>query len=163
MRTARLLPVSPGMHCSWRCTQPWRGAGVLVQGGVPGPGGCTWSRGCTWFQGVYLVWGCTWSWGGTWSWGRVPGHREVYLVRGCVYLAPGGCTWSQGVVKNFRGCTWSRGGVPGLGGCTCPSTLPLWTEFLTHASENITLPRTSFAGGNKRHQYLFRFGMLVIF
>ena len=24
---------------------------------------------------------------------------------------------------------------------------PLWTEFLTHASENITLPQTSFAGG----------------
>ena len=26
---------------------------------------------------------------------------------------------------------------------------PLWTEFLTHAYENITLPQTSFAGGNK--------------
>ena len=25
---------------------------------------------------------------------------------------------------------------------------PPWTETLTHASENITLPRTSFAGGN---------------
>ena len=25
---------------------------------------------------------------------------------------------------------------------------PPWTEFLTHASENITLPQTSFAGGN---------------
>ena len=25
---------------------------------------------------------------------------------------------------------------------------PLWTEFLTHAYENITLPQTSFAGGN---------------
>ena len=25
---------------------------------------------------------------------------------------------------------------------------PLWTEFLTHASEHITLPQTSFAGGN---------------
>ena len=28
---------------------------------------------------------------------------------------------------------------------------PLWTEFLTHASENITLPQTSFAGGNEKH------------
>ena len=28
--------------------------------------------------------------------------------------------------------------------------LPLCTEFLTHATENITLPKTSFAGGNKR-------------
>ena len=27
---------------------------------------------------------------------------------------------------------------------------PLWTEFLTHASENITLPQTSFAGGKNR-------------
>ena len=26
-------------------------------------------------------------------------------------------------------------------------TPPPWTEFLTHASENITLPQTSFAGG----------------
>ena len=26
---------------------------------------------------------------------------------------------------------------------------PMWTEFLTHAYENITLPQTSFAGGNK--------------
>ena len=24
---------------------------------------------------------------------------------------------------------------------------PLWTEFLTHTTENITLPQTSFAGG----------------
>ena len=25
---------------------------------------------------------------------------------------------------------------------------PLWTKFLTHATENFTLPQTSFAGGN---------------
>ena len=30
---------------------------------------------------------------------------------------------------------------------TTPS--PPWTAFLTHASENITLPQTLFAGGNK--------------
>ena len=28
-------------------------------------------------------------------------------------------------------------------------TLPPWTEWLTGASENITLPQTSFAGGKK--------------
>ena len=33
-----------------------------------------------------------------------------------------------------------------LAGGGYPST-PLWTEFLTHATENITLPQTSFAGG----------------
>ena len=42
------------------------------------------------------------------------------------------------------------GGVP-VRGCTCPGgvpaqVLPLWTEFLTHTTENITLPQTSFAG-----------------
>ena len=31
-----------------------------------------------------------------------------------------------------------------------PGTLPPWTETLTHATQNITLPQTSFAGGNKR-------------
>ena len=41
------------------------------------------------------------------------------------------------------------GGVPGPGpGGYLPRYSPLWTEFLTHASENITLPQTSFAGGN---------------
>ena len=43
----------------------------------------------------------------------------------------------------------SRGGVPGPGGYL-PRYSPLWTEFLTHASENITLPQTSFAGGKNR-------------
>ena len=65
MRTAHLLPVSLGMHCSL-------GGGVPGPGVAPGPGGSTWS------WGVYLVpgdvpgpGGCTWSW-------------EVYLVRGDV-------------------------------------------------------------------------------
>ena len=35
---------------------------------------------------------------------------------------------------------WTRHPPPGAG-------TPLWTEFLTHTSENITLPQTSFAGG----------------
>ena len=78
MRTARLLPVSPSMHCS----------GMGVGGGLYLPKGGTLSRGVP-------------------AWG--------------VYLVPVGCT--------------------------CPGTPPLWTEFLTHASENITLSQTSFAGG----------------
>ena len=66
MRTARLWPVSPGMHFS-------RG-GVPGPGSVPGPGRCTWSRGgVPGPRGVYLVpGGCTWSQG--------------------VYLVPGECT-----------------------------------------------------------------------
>ena len=82
MRTARLFPVSPGMHCSWRgCT--WSG-------------GCTWSRGCTWSQGeVYLVPGVYLVLGG------VPGPRGCTWSLG-VYLIPGRNTWP-------RGCTWSWG------------------------------------------------------
>ena len=108
MRTACLLPVSPGMHCL---------VGYLVLGGVPGSGGVPGPRGCTYSLGVYLVWG-------------------VYLVLG-VYLV-----WGVYLVP--------RGDVPGLGGVYLPRYSPLWTEFLTHASENITLPQTSFAGGNKK-------------
>ena len=41
---------------------------------------------------------------------------------------------------------------------TSPATThtPLWTEFLTHASENITLPQTSFAGGNNTRMHCRR-------
>ena len=51
------------------------------------------------------------------------------------------------------GCTWSRGVyLPGLGGGGVPAcsqgapgqVLPPRTEFLTHASEIITLAKTSF-------------------
>ena len=48
----------------------------------------------------------------------------------------------------YEGCVppaWSGGGIPA---CTEADTPPLWTEFLTHASENITFPQTLFAGGN---------------
>ena len=81
MRTARLLPVSPSMHCLW-------GGLYLVPGGVSGPG-------------------------------EVPGSGGMYLV---------------------------PGGVP-------VQVPPLWTEFLTHTSENITLPKTLFAGGNNFYSY----------
>ena len=74
LRTDRLLPVSPSMHCSGGCT--WSGGpGVyLVLRGVPGLGVyLVW--GVYLVQGVYLAWGqCTWS-------GGVPGR---------------GCTWSGG-------------------------------------------------------------------
>ena len=67
MRTARLLPVSPSMHCS---------GGMYLVWGVPVPGGyLVWGGRGTWYWGVYLVlegW-CTWSW-------RVPGPGG-YLPR----------------------------------------------------------------------------------
>ena len=49
------------------------------------------------------------------------------------------------------------GSRPPRAGTTPPpaGTPPLWTEFLTHASENITLPQTSFAGGNNKELVLW--------
>ena len=86
MRTARLMPVSPSMHCSGDVP----GQGVyLVQGGVPGLGGVP-------AQGVvYLVLG------------GVPG-LGVYLVQGG--------TWSGDVYLVGGGGVPGPGGVPGLGG-----------------------------------------------
>ena len=121
------------------------GVGVSALGGVPGPGGCwlkgsvpgpggvsAWGRGCTWSWGVYLVPGegvpgpggsalgeCTWSWGGVCSWG-VSAPRGVYLVLG----------GEPDLVL---------GGVPG-------QVLPPCGQ--TDNCKHITLPQTSFAGGN---------------
>ena len=49
------------------------------------------------------------------------------------------------------GCLPGGVGVSAWGGYkACWDTHPpLWTEFFTHANENITLPQTSFAGGNE--------------
>ena len=40
-------------------------------------------------------------------------------------------------------------GVPGPPGGVPAQVPPLWTEWLTDRCKNITLPQTSFAGGNK--------------
>ena len=88
MHTARLLTVSPSMHCAG-------GRGLHNQG---------WSA----LQG-----------------GGLP-------CRGGGLPCQGGCLLARGVVSQYA----------------LRQTPPLWTEFLTHATENITLPQTSFAGGN---------------
>ena len=62
-------------------------------------------------------------WVGGLLWGAGPG--------GCVF-APGGGAWWGGWYLSMH---WGRSSL-------------LWTEFLTHATENITLAQTSFAGGN---------------
>ena len=146
MHTTHLLTVSPSMHCvgGWGCLL-W---------GVPALGGGACSGGC-------LLWGCL-------LWGRC-----LLLGGGCHALggsAQGRCLvcsgvhWSGGVSAPGWG-RWLLRGVPGPGGvCSggCLVLLPglggdgipvcteadptLCTEFLTHATENITLPQTSFAG-----------------
>ena len=87
------------------------------------PGGGVCSRGCTWSQGgMSAPGGCTWSRGGVCSWGGVSAPRGVYLVPGV--SAPGGLHLVL------------RGGL-----------LPP-VNRMTNRCKNITLPQTSFAGGN---------------
>ena len=54
-----------------------------------------------------------------------------------------------------QGGAWSGGGAAQSQEVVSQHALRqtplLWTEFLTHASENITLPQTSFTGGNDRN------------
>ena len=143
MRTARLLPVSPSMHCSqgrwggvptWGCTCPggctcpW---GVYLPGGVYLPRGCTCLEGCTCLgEGVYLPgvctcpWGCsfpgacTCPWGCTYLPGGVPTQGEGVYLYERVYLPMGGVpAWG---VYLPMGVYLPRG-VPARGrGCTCP-------------------------------------------
>ena len=158
MRTARTLTVSRTMVCRGVYLVPAKGGvlspsqgGVLslIQGGVlsPSQGGAHSPSqvGCL-PGGVYLVPGETLSQGGGMCvcLGGVPGPRGVSAWG--VYLVQGGCL-PRGVSAQGGVCPGrvSAGGFLPRG-CTWSGTPPLWTEW--HASENITLPQTSFAGGN---------------
>ena len=57
--------------------------------------------------------------------------------------------------------TARHAGIPPAMYAGIPPPTPLWTEFLTHASENITLPQTSFSGGNKVQQESIPVGCVV--
>ena len=138
MRTACSLTVSQSMLCSV---------------GMPAPGGCLIPGGCL-LQGG-LVQGGSAPGGGLLlggAWSRGSG--------GCLVQGEWGVPGPGGV-----GGAWSRGWrclVPGEGRCLIPGGVvsqhalrqtPLWTEFLTHTSENITLPQISYAGGNNCSWY----------
>ena len=165
MRTARVLTVSPSMLCTgwgggcllpggllWGCVSVYLVLvlGCLLSGGVPGPGvsalggvsaprGCTWSRGCL-LRGVYLVPG-----GAPGPGGCVPGLGRVSAPRGVSGL--GECTWSWGCV-----CSWGMylvWGVSAPGGCLLRGGVRYSpVNRMTNRCKNITLPQTSFAGGN---------------
>ena len=102
MRTARLLPVSPSMHCSR---------------GVPGLGGCTWSR------RVYLPGpgGCTCLVPGRVYLPGPAGACTCLVLGGVPARSQGGCTclvWGaylSGLGVYLPGLR----GVPGPGRCTC--------------------------------------------
>ena len=72
------------------------------------------------------------SWGGVCFWG-------MSASGGCLLPRVGVCFWGMCLLP---------GGIP-----ACPEADPPWTEFLTHATENITLPQTSFAGGKNVRPY----------
>ena len=81
-----------------------------------------------------------------------------------VYLVPGGCTCPGGV-PGPGGCT-CLGGIPGLGGVYLPAGvylpgghLPRYppVKRMADRCKNITLPQTSFAGGNKEKKTALRF------
>ena len=85
--------------------------------------------------------------------GGVPGPG------GCTLFWGGGCTWSWGVYLVPGGCTWSRGGVPGPRGVyLVPGgylvRYPPHVNRMTNRCKNITLPQTSFAGGNECRDYV---------
>ena len=69
-------------------------------------------------------------------------HRARGVSAPRVVSAPGGCLLPGGVCS--QGCLLLARGVVSQHALR---QTPLWTEFLTHATENITLPQTSFAGG----------------
>ena len=150
MHTTRLLTVSPRMHCvgGWGVSA----LGVSALGGVPalGRGGAWSGRGC-------LVWGrCLLLGGGCLLWGKgvcsggvcsggVPGllggaWSGVCLLQGRGGACSGGCL-VQGV--SAPGGAWSFCLVwwgDGIPVCTEADPTPC-TEFLTHATENITFPK----------------------
>ena len=96
-------------------------------------------EGCVTAPGVYLPMGCT-------CLGGVP-SQGMYLPRG---------RGAQGYLPRDGGVlAW---GVPAGGmylpeGCTCPGT-PSTVNRMTDRCKNITLPQTSFVGGNETVLYL---------
>ena len=127
MRTSRLLTIccSPlpgvggeGVSASRRVSAP-RGD-VCSGGGVSAPGGLS-------------ALGVVCSQGGVCSWGWVSAPRGGVCSGGCLL---GGCLLPGGSAPRVGGCLL-LGGVFQHALRHTPS--PLWTEFLTHASENITL------------------------
>ena len=121
MPTVRLLPVSAIIHCARGCLLP---------------GGCLLGRGVS-----ALGRGCLLFWRGTclWSWG-------VSAPGGVPASGPGGCLLLGVPASGLGGYLPLVLGGGGVSQHAMGQT-PLCTDFLTHATENITLPQTSFAGG----------------
>ena len=112
--------------------------GGMLLGGVLSP------RGMYLVPGVYLVWGVS-ALGGC----LLPGGSAHGGVCSRGGMLPGVC--SRGCLLRGVYLVWGDTGIH----------LPPWTEFLTHASENITLPQTSFAGGNKTSRLVAWMGLVL--
>ena len=146
MRTARLLPVSPSMHCAW-----W-GGGAWSRRGVPGPWGVypsmQWGRPSSPVNRItdmcrkvmFLHVSVILFTGGVYPiacWDTPPGvPTETPLDGGC--LIPGGCLL--------------LGGVPGPGGCipACNGADPPFVNRITDTCKNNLAPNF-VAGGNENN------------
>ena len=139
MRTARLLPIYPSMHCSGGCTclGVYLPVGVYLPGGmylsrgsVTAQGWCTCPKGDVPAWGGYLPGGCTClggvpAQGGVPTWGvylpgGVPAWGDVPVQGQC--NCPGAVYLPKGDVPAWGGCPCL--GVGTYWGCTCPGTLP---------------------------------------
>ena len=118
----------------------WSGGVYLVLGGVPGPRGyLVWGEGVPCPGGVPGLGGCTWSQGGTWSGGM--------SRRGCL-PGPGGVPGQVPPLDQVHppGIRYTpRDQVPPV---DWSGTLPSCGQ--TDTCKLITLPQTSFGGGNNR-------------
>ena len=124
MRTARLLPVSPSKHCTGGVSAP---GGVCSQGVyLPGEtclGGVP-AQGCTMWPVPSYIWCYPYA---------APSPTETHQQCSCLYIYCWLVMWPA-----------SHAGILPP---TPPHPPPQWTEFLTQASENITL--TNFVAGGK--------------
>ena len=131
MRTARALTVSPSIPaCS-----------------VPGGGVCSWGVSACLLLGGCLLWGVSAPRGGVCSRGYLL-QGGMSAPGGCLLLgvsAPGGCLLLMGCL--LQGGVPGPGGVSAPGGCTWSGAPP--PRGQTDAYKHITLPQTSFAGGNQ--------------
>ena len=89
MHTARLLPVSPSMHCAGGCLLQ---AGICSQGvSAPGGGVCSWGvcswELCSWGRGLSTPGGCLLPGGrGMSAWGVSVSRGRGCLLLGCLLM-----------------------------------------------------------------------------
>ena len=86
--------------------------------------------------------------GGVCSGGSAPRGMVYHVTYPIMQLMLPVCCPSPTETHQQCSCLYTAGWSCDLQGMLGYPPPLLWTEFLTHTSKNITLPQTSFAGGN---------------